>query len=225
MPSWRAWRASVADWFFHPGAAICGFLARVLFGARVEGLEHAPRNGPYILVANHASQLDPAIIGWAVGNGTGQVIRFMAKAEIRSWPLVGWLASKTGAIFVRRGEGDRAAQRAVLETLEAGHPVALFAEGTRSRDGRLKEGRGGAAFFAMRSGAPLLPVGISGTHRIFPGRSRFPHATRVVVRVGETFTVPHQPTGRLDREAMADATETILVAIEALLPPDQRRVG
>jgi 1-acyl-sn-glycerol-3-phosphate acyltransferase len=214
----------VADWFFHPGAAICGFLARVLFSARAEGLEHVPRSGAYILVANHCSNVDPAIIGWAVGNGTNRVIHFMAKAEIQQWPFVGWLASKTGAIFVRRGEGDRAAQRAALEALKAGEPVALFIEGTRSRDGHLKAGRGGAAFLAMRTGAPLLPVGISGTHRIFPGGSRFPHATRVVVRVGETISIPHEPAGRLDREALAASTETIISAIEELLPPDQRRL-
>jgi 1-acyl-sn-glycerol-3-phosphate acyltransferase len=213
----------VASWFFHPGTAISGFLARILFSARYEGVEKVPRSGPFILAGNHCSNLDPAIIAWATGHQIDRVIHFMAKAEMQRWPFVGWLASKTGAIFVRRGEGDRAAQRAALEALSEGRPIGLFPEGTRSRDGRLKAGRDGAAYLAMRTGAPVLPVGISGTHRIFPGASRWPHPTRVVVRIGEPFTLPHRSSGKLSRDELAQGTERIMAAIEALLPPDQRR--
>jgi 1-acyl-sn-glycerol-3-phosphate acyltransferase len=213
----------VADWFYRPGSAICGFLARVLFGARIEGVEHIPRTGPFILVSNHCSNLDPPILGWAIGNQVSRVVHFMSKVEMRSWPVIGWLASKSGVIFVRRGEADRAAQRLALGALAEGRPLAIFPEGTRSRDGNLKSGKSGAAFLAMRSGAPLLPVGIAGTQRIFPGRSRFPHPTRVVIRIGQPFSLPHVPDGRLDRAALADGTDRILEEIERLLPEDQRR--
>jgi 1-acyl-sn-glycerol-3-phosphate acyltransferase len=214
----------VASWFFLPGADICGVLARILFSARVEGVEHVPRTGPFVLVANHCSNLDPPIIGWAAGKKVGRIIHFMAKDEMRSWPLAGWLAQQSAVIFVRRGEADRAAQKAALDTLADGRPIALFIEGTRSRDGHLKVGRGGAAFLAMRSGAPLLPVAISGTHRIFPGSSRWPHPTKVVVRIGEPFSLGHVADGRLDREALAAGTERIMATIEGMLPPEQRRV-
>jgi 1-acyl-sn-glycerol-3-phosphate acyltransferase len=213
----------VRSWFYWPGTAIIGFVARLLWGARVEsGDEHIPRSGPFILVANHCSNVDPLILGWAVGNRTNRLIHFMAKAEMRRWPILGWLASQSGVFFVRRGEADRAAQRFSLEALADGRPIALHPEGTRSRDGRLRAGRSGAALLAMRSGAPLLPAGIAGTHRIFPGRSRFPHPTRIVIRVGQPFTLPHVPDGRLDREALAAGTERIMGEIEALLPEDQR---
>jgi 1-acyl-sn-glycerol-3-phosphate acyltransferase len=214
----------VRSWFYWPGTAICGFLARVLWSARVEGDGRIPRTGPFILVSNHCSNLDPEILGWAIGKRTNRLIHFMAKAEMRSWPILGWLASQSGVYFVRRGEGDRSAQRFSLEALAAGRPIAMFPEGTRSRDGRMKTGKPGSALLAMRSGAPLLPVGISGTHRLFPGRARMPHPSRVVIRVGEPFTLPHVPGGRLDREALAAGTERIMSTIEALLPPDQRRV-
>lgn len=212
------------SWFYQPGAFVCGLLARLFFRARVEGVEHIPRSGAFILVANHCSNLDPPIIGWATGHKVGRVIHFMAKMEMRKWPVAGWLALKSGVIFVRRGEADRAAQKAALDALAAGRPIALFPEGTRSRDGHLKHGRGGAAFLAIRSGARLLPVGIAGTHRIFPGRSRWPHASRIVIRIGEPFHVSHVPDGRLDREALAAATERIMAAIDAQLPQEQRRV-
>lgn len=211
------------SWFYQPGAFVCGLLARLFFRAQVIGLEHVPRRGPFILVANHSSNLDPPILGWAVGHQVGRVIHFMAKVEMRRWPVAGWLAEQSGVIFVRRGEADRAAQKAALDALAAGRPIALFPEGTRSRDGHLKVGRGGAAFLAMRSGAPVLPVGIAGTHRIFPGRAKVPHPTRVVVRIGEPFTLPHEPSRRLDRDALAAGTERIMSAIEALLPEEQRR--
>jgi 1-acyl-sn-glycerol-3-phosphate acyltransferase len=213
----------VRSWFYWPGTAIIGFVARLLWGARVEsGDEHIPRSGPFILVANHCSNVDPLILGWAIGNRTNRLIHFMAKAEMRGWPVLGWLATQSGVFFVRRGEGDRAAQRFSLEALADGRPIALHPEGTRSRDGRLRAGRSGAAFLAMRSGAPLLPAGIAGTHRIFPGRSRFPHSTRIVIRIGEPFTLPHVPDGRLDRAALAAGTERIMVAIAELLPAEQR---
>ena len=212
------------SWFYWPGTWICGFLARVLWHARVEGDEHIPRDGAFILVSNHCSNLDPEILGWAIGYRTRRLIHFMAKVEMRSWPVIGWLASQSGVYFVRRGEGDRGAQRFSLEALAAGRPIAMFPEGTRSRDGHLKAGKAGAAFMAMRSGAPLLPVGISGTHRLFPGRSKLPHPSRVVIRIGAPFTLPYVPDGRLDRDMLAAGTETIMAAIEQLLPPDQRRL-
>jgi 1-acyl-sn-glycerol-3-phosphate acyltransferase len=215
----------VNSWFYWPGTAICGFLARVLWGARVEGDELIPRTGAFILVSNHCSNLDPEILGWAIGKRTNRLIHFMAKAEMRSWPVLGWLASQSGVYFVRRGEGDRAAQRFSLEALAAGRPIAMFPEGTRSRDGRMKTGKPGSALLAMRSGAPLLPVGISGTHRLFPGRTRIPHPSRIVIRIGEPFTLPHLPEGRLDRAALAEGTERIMAAIEALVPPEQRRLA
>jgi 1-acyl-sn-glycerol-3-phosphate acyltransferase len=212
----------VRSWFYWPGTAIVGLTARLLWGAKVDGTEHIPREGAFILVANHASNLDPLILGWAIGNRTDRLIHFMAKAEMLRWPVLGWLATQSGVFFVRRGEGDRSAQRFALEALAAGRPIALHPEGTRSRDGHLKAGRSGAALLAMRSGAPLLPAGIAGTHRIFPGGSRVPHPSRISIRVGEPFTLPHVPDGRIDREAMADGTERIMAAIGELLPDDQR---
>ena len=210
------------SWFFHPGSAICGLIGRVLWDARVEGRERIPRGGPFILVSNHCSNFDPPLLGWAIGNGSGRVIHFMSKIEMRSWPVIGWLATQSAVFFVRRGENDRAAQRFSLEALAAGRPIALFPEGTRSRDGRMKAFKPGASFLAMRSGAPVLPVAIAGSHRLFPGRSRWPHPSRVRIRVGEPLSLGHVPTGRVGREAVDAGTERIRDAISAMLPPEQR---
>ena len=207
-------------WFFHPGAIISSWLLWLVGPGRVEGLEHVPREGAYLVVANHCSNFDPPFLGWAVGHRTGRVVHFMAKDEMRRWPLIGWLARSAGSFFVRRGAGDRAAQRLALEVIRHGRPLAVFPEGTRSRDGQLGEGRLGAALLAMRTDVPVLPVGISGTHRIFPGRSRWPHRSRVTFRIGKPFTLPHND--ELDRTALRDATDRIMREIAALLPPAQR---
>jgi 1-acyl-sn-glycerol-3-phosphate acyltransferase len=214
----------VREWFYHPGCAIIGFVSRLLWRASIEGVEHLPRSGAFILVANHCSNLDPLMMGWASGHQIGRVVHFMAKIEMRRWPIIGWLATQSGVYFVRRGEGDRAAQRFSLEALAANRPIAVFPEGTRSRNGHLREGKPGAALIAMRSGAPLVPAAVSGTHRIFPGRSRWPRPTRVRIRIGDPFSLPHRPTGRLDRADLDEGTERVMSAIEALLPPEQRRV-
>lgn len=210
------------SWFYHPGSAFVGLVARLLWRARLEGVEHMPASGPFIVVVNHCSNVDPLLMGWATGRQIGRVVHFMAKIEMRGWPVIGWLATQAGVYFVRRGEGDRAAQRFSLDALGKGHPIAIFPEGTRSRDGRLKPLKPGAALIAMRSGAPLVPAGISGTHRVFPGRSRWPHPTRVVIRFGEPFRLPHVASGRLDRAALEEGAERIRRAIDELLPEDQR---
>ena len=210
------------DWFYRPGAATSAFLLRLLGKPTVTGLEHVPRQGAFILVANHVSLADPPIIGWAAGYLTDRIIHFMAKQEVRGWPIIGWLAARSAVFFVRRGEGDRGSQREALAMLARGEPIALFPEGTRSRTGVLGEPKGGAALLAMRSGVPLLPVAIFGSERIFPGSSRLPHRTNVSVRIGEPFSLPHQPDGRLDRAVLSDGSEEIMRRIAALLPAAQR---
>jgi 1-acyl-sn-glycerol-3-phosphate acyltransferase len=212
----------VRSWFFHPGAAIIGGFCRLVFGLRVEGVEHIPRSGAFIVVANHCSNLDPPMLGWATGHQVGRIVHFMAKIEMRRWPVIGWLATQSGVYFVRRGEGDRAAQRFSLEALADGRPIAVFPEGTRSRDGRMRDFKDGAAYLAMRSGAPVLPVGISGSQHMFPGRSRLPHRTRVTIRIGEPISLSDGTTGRVDRELLATQTARLTAAVAKLLPPEQR---
>jgi len=213
--------ADMPTWFFHPGAIITSWLLWLFGPGRVEGLEHVPRRGAVLVVANHASNLDPLFVGYAVGHRTDRIIHFMAKEEMRRWPIIGFLARNAGVFFVRRGEGDRGAQRLAFDLLGDGRMIGIFPEGTRSRDGRMREARAGAALLAIRTGVPVLPVGVAGTHAIFPGRSRWPHRNRITIRIGQAFSLPVQSDG-LDREALRAGTERIMGAIAALLPPEQR---
>ena len=209
-------------WFFAPGSWLTRAGMWFLGPLRFTGLEHVPRDGAFILVANHISLFDPLIVGSTAGQLAGRLVHFMAKQEVRRWPVIGWLATQAGVYFVRRGEGDRAAQRLSLELLASGEAIAVFPEGTRSRDGVLGEPRNGAALLAMRSGVPVLPVSITGSNRILPRGARLPRRSRVTVRVGEPFLLTRQASGRIDRQELAAGTERIMRAIAALLPPAQR---
>lgn len=212
----------MATWFYGPGSLITRAGMQLLGPLRAEGLAHVPRTGAFILVANHLSNLDPLIIGATAGQRTGRLIHFLSKEELRHWPVIGWLATQSGVYFVRRGEGDRAAQRQSLQLLAAGEPVGFFPEGHRSRDGVLQRGRDGAALLAMRAGVPLLPVAITGTGGIFPNGSRLPHRSPVTVRIGKPFSLPHQPQGRLDKADLAAGTDRFMREIAAMLPEAQR---
>ena len=212
---------NLSTWFFHPGAIITSWLLWLFGPGRVEGLEHVPRQGPVLVVANHASNLDPLFVGYGVGHRTNRIIHFMAKEEMRHWPVIGFLARNAGVFFVRRGEGDRSAQRLAFDLLADGRMVGVFPEGTRSRDGQMRDARAGAALLAIRTGAPVLPVGVAGTHAIFPGRSRWPHRNQITIRIGQVFSLPVQADG-LDREALRAGTDRIMREVAALLPPEQR---
>jgi 1-acyl-sn-glycerol-3-phosphate acyltransferase len=211
----------LSTWFFRPGAVITSWLLWLFGPGGVEGLENVPRTGSVLVIANHASNLDPLFVGYAVGYRTRRIIHFMAKDEMRHWPVIGFLARNAGVFFVRRGEGDRAAQRLAFDLLADGRMVGIFPEGTRSRDGRMHEPRAGAALLAIRTGVPILPVGVAGTHAIFPGRSRWPHRNPITIRVGVPFTLPVLSDG-LDRAALREGTDRMMRSIAELLPEEQR---
>jgi 1-acyl-sn-glycerol-3-phosphate acyltransferase len=209
-------------WFYKPGCWLTRLGMVFLGPLQVTGLEHVPRQGAFIMAANHLSQLDPLIVGATAGDLAGRLIHFMSKEELRRWPLIGWLATQAGVYFVRRGEGDRAAQRISLELLAQGESLGMFPEGTRSRDGVLHAGRDGAALLAIRTGVPLLPVGIIGSGDLFPKGTWFPHRSRVTVRIGPPFSLPRLQQGRLDRQLLAQQTDRIMREIAALLPAEAR---
>ncbi len=198
-------------WLWRVGFPVVRALANAIFPMRVEGLEHLPRSGPFIVVADHVSWYDPPAIEFALG----EPIRFMGKRELFVVPVLGFVLRATGSFPVRRGERDRRALEVALRVLAAGQPLGYFPEGTRSRDGVLHRARPGIAFLARRSGAPLVPVGVSGTPEM---RLRLPPRTDVVVRVGKPFTLA-DVDGATDDQAVADA---IMRRVAALLPSHMR---
>lgn len=135
----------------------------ILFPLKIEGKHHVPKEGPVLLCANHISLLDPP----AIGIWLERKISFFAKEELFRIPLLGAIIRAVGAIPVKRGAGDRKALSLSLDVLKQGGIVGIFPEGTRIHSGMIEEGKKGAAFFAMRSQAVVIPVVILGPYRLF----------------------------------------------------------
>jgi 1-acyl-sn-glycerol-3-phosphate acyltransferase len=185
--------------------AVVRFYFFVLLRIRLEGAEHVPRNGGFIVCSNHISWLDPLMLGAAFPRH----LFYMTKAEAFASPVAGGILRCVGAFPVRRHTADRRALRRALDLLAAGRVVAMFPEGTRSRDGRLGPAQPGAALLGVWSGAEITPVAISGTYR--PGR--------LSVRIGAPFRLSRPEVRRHSGEALLRlANEEIMGAVAALLP-------
>jgi 1-acyl-sn-glycerol-3-phosphate acyltransferase len=166
-------------------------LAKLLFRAKAFDPARIPVSGPVILASNHCSYADPVFIGTA----TRRRLHFLAKREAFGWFLVGPLIRRLNALPVARGTVDLRALSSVERTLRDGGAVLMFPQGTRRPDGGLDGAKPGIGFVATRTGAPVVPLYLDGTARIF--RSLLGRG-RVTVRFGapvraEEFQVPDNP--------------------------------
>ncbi len=218
-------------------SSITPLIAVLTFGGRlfgrgmtrvsVEGaLDEIPHEGPVIVTANHASNLDAVVLGsWLIPK-IGRRFQWLGKKELFDWPIVGWAAAHGGVHPVDRGGADVEAYRLAKRILDEGHVLFVFPEGTRSRDGALQMGRDGVASLALRTGAPIVPVGIAGSHRVWPRGRKLPKpGGRVTVRVGSPFRLEDVLPPELDKHAAkGKATAIIMQRIADLLPENQRGV-
>lgn len=203
------------------GRLVWRFLARV----ELHGLDHVRGlDGPVLLVANHVSNGDPPLIGSFVTPALGRRIYWLGKQEALDWPIVGKMMELNAVIGIQRGAADVDAFRAAKRVLDEGHVLIVFPEGTRSPTGALQEAKEGTTILALRTGARVVPIGVAGTTRVWPRGQRLPHPTRgrVVLRVGEPFTIGAAGSGAERRAAQVAATTGIMSRIAALLPPAQR---
>ena len=189
----------------------------------VSGTENVPKNGPAIVVGNHRSYFDIAAVCMAVAP-SGRPLRFLGKKEVFDAPVIGPIASALGGIRVERGTGSNEPLRAAEEALAAGDMVALMPQGTIPR-GRaffdpVLKGRWGAAKLAQVSGAPVIPVGIWGTEKVWPRNAKLPNVTNITSPPTIFVTVgkPVELTGK----DWDEDTARIMAAISALLPPEGR---
>jgi len=184
-----------------------------LLGAElvVSGEENLPLDGPAVIVANHSSHLD----GPALGVALPRPIFFVAKKELARIPVFGQALVAVGSIIVDRGSGEKARRqmRLALERIRSGLWVLVFAEGTRSADGRLARFKKGGFHLAVDAGVPVVPVAIRGAREILPrGAARPRRPGRIEIAVGEP--IPVDGLARPDVPALAqrahDAVATLL---------------
>lgn len=198
-----------------------------VLNARVEisGLEHVPARGGAILVFNHRSYFDAAVVG-LVAARAGRAVRGLGKREVLDAPVLGSLARAIGTIRVDRGTGSDEPLDAASLAVRGGDVVMLAPEGTIPRGRAFFEpelrGRWGAARLAALTRAPVIPMGLWGTEQVWPRSARLPRIDplrrpRVTVQVGPPVALRYD-------DADTD-TKRIMSAITELLPPEahQRR--
>jgi len=206
-------------------AFIARTLSRSFTRVRVEGdLAAIPRDGPVILAANHISNADPVLVGAWLTPALGRRIHWLGKKEMFGWPVVGWMARNGGVVPVDRGAADVDAFRMASRVLDAGQVLMVFPEGTRSPTAELQPPKDGLAMLALRTGATIVPIGVSNTDRVWPRGRKIPkpggHAT---MRIGKPFKIADLLPPDIDRKsAKRLATTLIMRRIAALLDPRHR---
>jgi 1-acyl-sn-glycerol-3-phosphate acyltransferase len=189
-------------------------IPRLLWRVRVVGLEHIPTSGGYILAPSHRSMMDipfAAIV-------TNRRIRFMGKSSLFGMPVLGTLFRRLGGIPVERDGTDRKAVRESVAMLAAGEVLCVYPEGTRQHGPKIQPLQPGAAYFALRSGAPIIPIGIAGAEEILRTRSDpIPRLGRVTIVVGAPLLPEVRTTGVVPRERVDALTATLSDALHGVL--------
>jgi cytidylate kinase len=213
------------------GSVVLRLIVRAIVRLRIEGdLSAIPREGALIIAANHASSADPVLIGAFLNSAINRPINWLGKRELLEWGLTGWAFRRAGIHPVDRDAADLESFRTAMRILDAGQILAVFPEGTRSRDGALQRVREGVGMLAMRSGAVVLPVAVVDSDLMWPRGHLLPRfGKRVTVRYGTPLNVADALAASGDaprdrRAATEAATRLVMTRIAELLPPRQRGV-
>jgi 1-acyl-sn-glycerol-3-phosphate acyltransferase len=198
------------------------FLLRVILrsGAHVEirGRENIPARGPLIVAINHTSHVDIVVMAASLP----YPVEFIALADLLSVPVTRLVLHAYGVIPVHRDQIDRNVLRRALDVLEAGGVLALAPEARMSASGALERARPGVGYLALRSGAPVMPVGITGTDRILRDLKQL-HRPQMTVTFGPPSTLSEEIGAIKNRRAQRQAAaDEIMVRIARILPPDYR---
>jgi 1-acyl-sn-glycerol-3-phosphate acyltransferase len=182
---------------------------------RVEGLDHIPESGGAIVAANHISVLDSFFVPCALPRR----ITYVGKAEYLDSFKTRYLFPALGMVPIDRRGGKQAmaALDTAAELLEAGELFGIYPEGTRSRDGLLHKGHTGVARLAMRTGSPIIPVGLQGTDEVMPADARFPNVFRSVrVRFGKPIEMSRYRGQRENRLLYRQIADELMYEIGEL---------
>lgn len=191
---------SILQVFFRP-------FFRWFFNAEAKGIENMPKEGGVILAANHLSNWDPPFLATYLDRR----VSYMAKEELFHNPVFAWIITQCHVFPVKRGTADRGAIKKGLSRLKEGMCLAIFPEGTRSKNGKLGKAEAGIGLIAAMSKAPVVPAAIIGTRDIFSDKKFFP---KLKVIYGKPMTFQ----GKVgDKEALQAFSQKIMDEIASLI--------
>jgi 1-acyl-sn-glycerol-3-phosphate acyltransferase len=194
-------------------------MLRVVFRPEITGFEHVPADGPVIIAANHVSFADEVFTPLAARRR----VSYLAKAEYFTSPglrgkVMATFFDAIGQVPVERGD-MRAAAASVdvcVGLLAQGRAFGIYPEGTRSPDGRLYKFRTGVGRIALRTGIPVIPVGLIGTDDVLPSGSKRWHRKPVAVHFGDPMDFSGRAEDERSARVLREVTETIREAVQNL---------
>lgn len=180
------------------------------------GVKNIPRKGGVLMVANHASNLDPFLVGTSLH----REVYFLAKIELFKPIILKAILSSLNAFPIKRGAVDRKAFAKCLQILKEQKVLLLFPEGTRSKDGNLQEGHAGAGMIIIKAkinfNTPIIPVYIHGSHKALPKGKFFPKLSPIQVKFGPPIEYPKEILNSPNKDSYQKAVNIAMEKIKAL---------
>lgn len=192
------------------GSLYCFF--RLYFRIEYHGVANLPVQGGALLVSNHASNLDPPILGC----GLPRFAYALGKQELYDLPLLKTLLRCLNTLPLRRGAMDRSMLNLCIDKMSSGEMLLAFPEGTRTHDGRPGEGKPGVAMLAVRAGVPCVPTYIQDSYRALPRGRLFPRPCKIRVFFGKPFDLPEKNEDTPTKEHYKRCVEIMMREIVAL---------
>ncbi len=195
--------------------------SRFFWREQVEGLDHVPAEGPFILSGVHRSNIDTPLVA-AV---TRRRLRYMGKKEMWKFPPAAWLFTTLGGFPVNRGAADREALRTCIEVLRGGEPLVIFPEGGRRSGPVIGEIFEGAAYLSAKTGAPIVPVGIGGSEAAMPIGAKFLRPVKVHLVIGPPLHPEGSGTKNASRRVVRELNERLRSELQRLFDEAQKKAG
>ena len=192
------------------GYSLSKAIAKTFFNYRVIGAENMIEEGPCIIAANHCSNLDPPLVGIACK----RAIHYLGKKSLLDWPVLGPIFPQLNVIPVDQKNADRSALMGAIRIVKNGGAVLIFPEGSRSPDGKPQAAQPGIGMIIDKTGAPVVPVRISGSFEAFPRGCDFPRPASLKVRIGRPLNF--SDADFQERRSYSECSQSIMKCIAQL---------
>jgi 1-acyl-sn-glycerol-3-phosphate acyltransferase len=201
---------------------LCWAVSHLWMRTTIEGKEHIPKSGPFILAPTHRSYMDTPISAMCARRR----MRYMGKDSLWNRPWKAWICTAIGGFPVSRGSADREAIARSLDRLQAGEPLVLFPEGERKAGPLVEPLKDGAMYLASKAQVVTIPVGIGGSQEALPKGKKMLRPVRVHVVIGAPIApVPLNDKGAPSRTLLREGTEQLHASLQALFDQANTKAG
>jgi len=221
IETFMAGRGPASRGFYFVVRAIIASLTQAWTRMSIDGREHIPATGAFVLAPVHRSNMDAPIVSCL----TRRRMRFMGKDTLWRGRALSWIFSSLGGFPVARGTADREALKRCIAVVESGEPLVMFPEGERKAGPVVQPLFDGAAYVALKAGVPIVPVGIGGSERVMPKGAKFIFPRKVHVSVGAPIATAASRAGRVPRSAIHAVSGELHATLQRLFDEAASRAG